>query len=263
MNQEKIGRFLSDLRKEQEMTQQQLADAIGVSNKTISKWECGKGMPEISSIIPLCETLHINVNELLSGERLPEDGYSKKAEENMMSLIHETEICKKKSNNSLLIILVTVMAVLLGVGLTIVGNMGTSAGNAAIFIDLPILFPMLIVSILFLLGTKLGRPFLQSFVIVAGKKKTVSETDIIQGNAAIRMVSNTFIAMGVLESVVGLIAILFWIDSSAPDFIEVLGISITIALLSILYGTIGYLLLLPIRMKLEAMCAGENITAQS
>lgn len=53
MDQEKIGVFISTLRKEQGMTQQQLADAIGVSNKTISKWECGKGMPELALIVPL------------------------------------------------------------------------------------------------------------------------------------------------------------------------------------------------------------------
>ena len=50
MDQEKIGVFISTLRKEHGMTQQQLADAIGVSNKTISKWECGKGMPELALI---------------------------------------------------------------------------------------------------------------------------------------------------------------------------------------------------------------------
>ncbi len=157
MNQEKIGRFLSELRKEQGMTQQQLADAIGVSNKTVSKWECGKGMPEISSITPLCQALQINVNELLSGERLPEDGYSKKAEENMMNLIQETEISKKKSRNSLSIILVTIIAVILGVGLIVISNGGTSMGQ--MLLDMPTLLPMLIITILFLLGTNLFHAF--------------------------------------------------------------------------------------------------------
>lgn len=59
MDQEKIGVFISTLRKEQGMTQQQLADAIGVSNKTISKWECGKGMPELALIVPLCHILKL------------------------------------------------------------------------------------------------------------------------------------------------------------------------------------------------------------
>ena len=61
MDQEKIGVFISTLRKEQGMTQQQLADAIGVSNKTISKWECGKGMPELALIVPLCHILKISI----------------------------------------------------------------------------------------------------------------------------------------------------------------------------------------------------------
>ena len=106
MEQEKIGKFISELRREKGLTQQQLADSIGVSNKTISKWECGKGMPEISSIIPLCQMLQINVNELISGERLPEEGYCKKAEENMMNLIQETELSKKKSRNFMYIIFI-------------------------------------------------------------------------------------------------------------------------------------------------------------
>ena len=82
MDQEKIGVFISTLRKEQGMTQQQLADAIGVSNKTISKWECGKGMPELALIVPLCHILQISINEFLSGEHLLENGYTEKAEVN-------------------------------------------------------------------------------------------------------------------------------------------------------------------------------------
>lgn len=78
MDQEKIGVFISTLRKEQGMTQQQLADAIGVSNKTISKWECGKGMPELALIVPLCHILKISINEFLSGEHLLENGYTEK-----------------------------------------------------------------------------------------------------------------------------------------------------------------------------------------
>ena len=84
MDQEKIGVFISTLRKEQGMTQQQLADAIGVSNKTISKWECGKGMPELALIVPLCHILQISINEFLSGEHLLENGYTEKAEVNMI-----------------------------------------------------------------------------------------------------------------------------------------------------------------------------------
>lgn len=256
MDQEKIGRFLSELRKEQGMTQQQLADAIGVSNKTISKWECGKGMPEISSIMPLCQTLRINVNELISGERLPEEGYSKKAEENMMNLIQETEISKKKNRNSLSIILVTVIAVFLGVSFIFFTNFGLSMGKGMMFLDMPTLLPMIVVSLLFLLGTNLSRPFLQAFLIVTGKRKGVSETEIVQAKSAIQLVSNTLLGMGIFESCVGFMAIMsssMYMSMSMKSIM----IAIPIALLSIVYGLIGFLLLLPIRMKLEAMCSME------
>lgn len=252
MDQEKIGGFLSEMRKEQGMTQQQLADAIGVSNKTISKWECGKGMPEISSITPLCQILQINVNELLSGERLPEDGYSKKAEENMMNLMQETEISKKKSRNSLSIILVTVIAVLLGGGFIVVSNGGISMW--ATLLDWPTLLPMLIVTVLFLLGTGLGGSFLQAFAIVTGKKKVAFESEIKKANAAIRLASSTFLGMGIFQSCVGFMTI--WSAYNTTSlFIESFRYTIPIALLGVLYGLIGFLLLLPIRMKLEAIKA--------
>lgn len=96
MDQIKIGKFIAQMRKEQSLTQRQLADMIGISDKTVSKWETGNGLPEVSLMIPLCDSLHINVNELLSGERLTDSEYQKKAEENIMNLVKEREESKKK-----------------------------------------------------------------------------------------------------------------------------------------------------------------------
>ena len=96
MNQIKTGQFIAQIRKEKGMTQTQLADKLFISNKTVSKWETGRGMPEISLMLPLCEELGINVNELLTGERIPERNYIEKAEENMMNLVHEAQESKKK-----------------------------------------------------------------------------------------------------------------------------------------------------------------------
>ena len=69
MNQEKIGKFIQSLRKEKKMTQQELANSIGVTDRAISKWENGRGMPDIMFLIPLAESLEISVLELLNGER--------------------------------------------------------------------------------------------------------------------------------------------------------------------------------------------------
>ena len=69
MDQKKTGEFIQQLRKAQGLTQKELADKLGISDKTVSKWETGNGLPDIASLSPLCKALGINVNELLSGEK--------------------------------------------------------------------------------------------------------------------------------------------------------------------------------------------------
>ena len=95
MEHKKIGKFIAQQRKDKQMTQKQLGEALGISDKTVLKWECGNGLPDISMIMPLCQLLGINVNELLSGEHLTQDTYNGKAEENMMDLIKDNEKHKK------------------------------------------------------------------------------------------------------------------------------------------------------------------------
>ncbi len=96
MDQIKIGRFIAAERKQKGLTQRALAEKLCISDKTISKWERGNGFPEISLVQPLCEALTINVNELLSGERLEENDYKRKAEENIVNLVKEKQESKKK-----------------------------------------------------------------------------------------------------------------------------------------------------------------------
>ena len=83
----KIGAFIAALRKEQSLTQKQLAQRLAVSDKTVSKWETGRGLPDISIMLSLCETLHISINELLSGEKLDEASYREKADANIIALM--------------------------------------------------------------------------------------------------------------------------------------------------------------------------------
>lgn len=111
MDQIKIGRFIAETRKARGLTQRQLSNALSISDKTISKWECGKGLPEVSLMLPLCDTLHITVNDLLSGEKVSEVDYQKKAEQNMMDLIRENEESKKKIVLSVICGVITIVAV--------------------------------------------------------------------------------------------------------------------------------------------------------
>lgn len=94
MNQIKIGRFIAEMRKQQNFTQREFADILGISDKTVSKWECGNGMPELSLMLPICKVLKINLNELFSGEKLTDGDYKKRAEENLMRLVNEAQRMK-------------------------------------------------------------------------------------------------------------------------------------------------------------------------
>ena len=129
MNQEKISYFIQQTRKEHGMTQKELADKLGISDKTVSKWETGKGMPDMDFLIPLCSALDINVNELLSGEKLSLTNYSEKAEENMMNLLKENEEHRKGT------LLQTVLGILLA--LLALGSMMIMPGYPSItwFLD--------------------------------------------------------------------------------------------------------------------------------
>lgn len=111
MDQIKIGKFIAKIRKEKDMTQRELADALLISDKTVSKWECGKGLPEVSLMMPLCEILDISVNDLLTGDRVSELDYKIKAEKNMMNLMEENQKNKKNFTLSIICGIVTIIAV--------------------------------------------------------------------------------------------------------------------------------------------------------
>ena len=91
MDQIKIGKFIASCRKEQGFTQLALAEKLGISDRAISKWETGKSMPDSGIMLELCEYLKINVNELLSGERIMAEFYDKRAEENLLAMKREVE----------------------------------------------------------------------------------------------------------------------------------------------------------------------------
>ena len=110
MDQIKIGRFIADERKRKGYTQKQLSEKLEISDKTISKWERGNGFPEVSLLLPLCNELEITVNELLSGERVSEEDYHKKAEENMVNLVREAQESKKKIILSAAVAALTIIA---------------------------------------------------------------------------------------------------------------------------------------------------------
>lgn len=86
MEQVKVGKFIAECRKKKNITQAQLAEKLNITDRAISKWETGKGMPDSSIMLDLCNELDITVNELLSGEKISMNNYNEKAEENLLEL---------------------------------------------------------------------------------------------------------------------------------------------------------------------------------
>ncbi len=95
MDQIKIGKFILKCRKEKGLTQSELAEKLGVTDKSISRWENGNTMPDYSLLKELCNELDINVNELLTGEKIKDKDYINKSEENLVNLRKQIDKRKK------------------------------------------------------------------------------------------------------------------------------------------------------------------------
>lgn len=98
MNQSVTGKFISTKRREKNLTQEQLAEKLGVSNKTISKWETGKCMPDYGIVKSLCEELNITVAELMDGEAAEEKSVRAYDDEQIMDLLRRTQELEKQKN---------------------------------------------------------------------------------------------------------------------------------------------------------------------
>ena len=103
----KVGRFISTKRKEQNLTQMQLAEKLSITDRAVSKWECGKALPDSSIMIELCEILNISVNELLTGEEIEMEKYDKQVEQNLIEMVKQ----KEESDKRLLNIEIVLMAI--------------------------------------------------------------------------------------------------------------------------------------------------------
>lgn len=96
MDQIKIGKFIATLRKEKDLTQEQLGEKLGVTNKTISRWENGNYMPDIEMLSLLSKEFDVSINELISGERLLLDDFKKAADNNLVTALNNSTFTLKE-----------------------------------------------------------------------------------------------------------------------------------------------------------------------
>ena len=121
MNQIKIGKFITERRKNVNLTQMQLAEKLNITDRAVSKWETGRAMPDSSITIELCDVLQITVNDLLSGEVVSMDNYNKELENKLLEMVKEKEAADKRLLS--LEIIIGVVCIVIILALTAVASM--------------------------------------------------------------------------------------------------------------------------------------------
>lgn len=218
MDQVKVGEFISTARKEKGMTQKELAEQIGVSDKTISRWETGNGLPDMAYLTPLCDFLGVSVNELLSGEKLPPNEYSMKAEENIMALLQENQNNKKSDKVQLVIGIILLMVALFLLNISMAGSKNYFIN----FIDFP--------SIIFLFISCVAC------VLISGKK---GKKDIVA------LLKKVVIPIGSIITLVAVVVIFLYVSK------DVMVVNLAVAILSFLYSVVAYLILVLIESRIK------------
>ena len=116
MNQEKIGKFIAKLRKQKKLTQEQLAEKLGITKNAVSKWERGLGLMDLSLLKPLSHILEVSVTEILNGERFTKEEIDSKSEETLIdTLDYSAKEIKKVKKNKFIIILLTIVITILSI----------------------------------------------------------------------------------------------------------------------------------------------------
>ena len=243
MNTNEIGKFISNLRKEHNMTQKQLAELLCVSDKAVSRWETGKGLPDTATMPLLCKTLGVTMNELLSAERLTENNYHEKAEENIVQLMRITEDNKKEEKNLILrtiLGMIALVSVILGV-IYFSGGLGLLIS----LMDLPSMLVLLTASMLMIgLGGQM-----KYFWISFGMALTVRTDDAIEKKKveiqrcifALKYAMKTFVYVSMVVFIITLVVIL--IQKNA-DF-NILKNNLAVASIIILYAALINIFILP------------------
>lgn len=242
LNQEKTGKFMAEMRRQQNLTQRQLAEQVGVSDKTVSKWETGRSMPDNAILLDVCLILNISVNELLSGEKFTEEHYVNKAEENMIELVKESEYHKKKGNWTIFGTIISFVLLVVVCAAVVLSTAGME--SLVWYIDLPSIVIPVGITFFVLIASESLWDFGQAFAIVYGKKE-YSDQQMNHAWCAMKTVLCTIPVAGVFTFIVSLVAIIAYLSNP-----ELLGPHIAVAILSVFYCSIVEILLMPTAVRL-------------
>ena len=143
MDQIKIGKFIAERRKKNNLTQMQLAEKLNITDRAISKWENGKGMPDSSIMLDLCKELKISVNELLCGEVIEMNNYNEKLEKNLIDMIKQKEDADKRLLS--LEVVIGIITVVMFFSLLFMASFGEMAEYMRLLIIIPAVIAFVVI----------------------------------------------------------------------------------------------------------------------
>ncbi len=246
LDQEKVGRFIAEQRKNKNMTQKQLAEKLDVSDKAVSKWETGRSLPDNGIILNVCKALDISVNDLLAGEHVTDEAYEEQVQQNVIDLIGYSE--SKIDDRRYVFMGIIFGGILMLMFFISLGFFISDGMFADIigFIDFPSLLFILFgtFAVLFLSGRT--GDFFRSFAIVFHPKKDYEFKKVNAAFDAVKLASKALLISGILNSIVSFV-ILFGKGVDSHILLQ----NIAVAILTIVYALVFIILLLPIETRLK------------
>lgn len=250
MDQVKSGEFIAQKRKELGITQRQLAEQLGVSDKTISKWECGKSMPDYSIMQSICQILQVSVNELLAGETLMEADYKNRAEETIINLMEQKDRQEEKSSRSFIRAILGLAALVLIIGYIMLGAGGVSALHY--IIDFFSVIVIVVINFVMMMLLRIHKDFWRGVAYFFGGKKDITGREIRKSILAMKAVVKTTLLSGIIVTVSGIVVVGYnfstYYDGTG---LAAVGPSMAVSVLGIFYGCILGLIVYMMQMKLE------------
>ena len=255
MDQIKIGKFIAAMRKKQELSQKQLAQRLGVTDKTISKWETGNRMPDASVLLKLSMELKIDVNELLAGEEflseeVSSEQYVTKSESNLVKLVDElNENAKERKGRGIGTILGMAC-----IALAFMGLIGSSLpmGRIADIFDLPTLFYLFGAKILILSIFGRFHDYLNAWkACFAGTELSIKEMK--SAVQAVKYVAALSLTLGGLMASVGLFSLLNYLDD-----LTIIGPGLAQIVLAFFYTSIAETSYVILLFRIKGMLADKG-----
>lgn len=250
MDQIKIGKFIADMRKKQGLTQRQLAEQLNVTDKTISKWETGYRLPDVSLILELSSVLKVDINELLAGEEystkeVSSEEYMEKSESNILGLVNTLNDMDKKSRSKNIGTLAGFL--LTGLAFLYLFAYSLRLGGIADIFDLP--------SLLYLLGLKFSilsitgwfHDYLNAWRALFPKKE-LSGKEVELAVQAVNYAGTLTLILGCLIALLGLFSLLNYMEQSVSIWTSLAQIVLTL-----LYTIIGKTIYVILAFKMKRM----------